>query len=95
MILVTAPAICAIVEKSDRPEACSVFSNTEKNIMPKLRVQHILMYSSAILTISGLLLWECTYIPVPNTPNSRNTTYITAERNIVLPTARLAICLSP
>ena len=30
-----APLICATVDQRDRPVACSVFSYTEKNTMPK------------------------------------------------------------
>ena len=56
----TAPATWAMVEYTDRPDAWSVFSNTEKNIMPKDSVQQMRIYSSAIWTISGLLLWERT-----------------------------------
>ena len=93
--MVTAPATCAIVEKSDRPEAWRVFSNTEKKIIPNDSVQHMRIYSSAISAISAFFVCEPTYAPVPNIPNSRNTTYITAARNIAFPAALPASSRSP
>lgn len=56
IIFVTAPSICAIVEYNERPVACSIFSNIEKNTIPIDKVQHIFKYCIAIFFINSLLV---------------------------------------